>query len=455
MCSLKLVKPVQKTDMKTKDQTGNPTNTILSDASVLQFIERYLKLTQGFLFDESVETAYAQVVSSTQTLFQPRASLLVIKNRDTDVYEWTASSGIAKNLRQTYDEYPILKKETPWLFDLLQQEKTIQVSQLEEHLSLREIFAQTQQGIIAALLKRNDQIFGILWLQDPGEETIKQAGQIGFYLFGRLTSLYLGREQVMQALQSQKQEVEKLTSELVKSEKLAMAGQMAGVVAHQVRNPLSVINGHLQMMLAELKEDSPMAATMETLCQKIRETDQTIRGLMELSRPLELNMRKATLVSSIETVRTYIRTKCEKQQVELVVGIPTELPKVWFDERQLQKCVLDICTNALQAMPEGGKLALAAASFGKRVEIRIQDSGSGLPKEVISRIFEPFFTTRTQGKGLGLYNVKRICDEMGVELSARNAQGGGALFKMEFQVSAEKPAPLFQTLRRESKRYNG
>jgi signal transduction histidine kinase len=124
-------------------------------------------------------------------------------------------------------------------------------------------------------------------------------------------------------------------------------------VAHHIRNPLSVISANIQMMLMKDRPNEPHAQILNLLLKKVEETDATVRELMEVAKPLALNMKKASLVKSLKNLEQFILARCQAQKVDLEVKLGENLPEVWLDETQFQRCLLDICLNALQEMPQG------------------------------------------------------------------------------------------------------
>jgi signal transduction histidine kinase len=234
---------------------------------------------------------------------------------------------------------------------------------------------------------------------------------------------------------------------MVNRERLAILGQLAAAVAHQIRNPLSVIGAHVELMMGELGEGHGHYGTLSTISRKVSQTESIIRELMELARPLALQLSRCNLHDRLESIARFIAPKCRLQKVEVRVESEESLPQVWLDATQFERCLLDLAINALQQMPSGGVLDLACRRInGSEIELCVQDSGPGIRAEHMKRIFEPFFSLRPGGTGLGLYNVRRICQEMGIEISVENGPNGGASFNLVLPLCEEKPAPIFSSL---------
>jgi signal transduction histidine kinase len=165
---------------------------------------------------------------------------------------------------------------------------------------------------------------------------------------------------------------------------------------------------------------------------------------MDLSQPIELTMKRQSLLASCQTVTRFIEPRCLAKQVKLDLALPDEslAPEVWFDESQFQRCLLDLCLNSLSELKPGGRLALAVEPEGFWLRVVVEDNGAGVPPDMKTKVFQPFVTTKAKSSGLGLFNVQRICHAMGVEIQIEDAKPQGARFVLSFPVSQDKPSPL-------------
>jgi signal transduction histidine kinase len=265
-------------------------------------------------------------------------------------------------------------------------------------------------------------------------------------LLSQQLALLLRNAQLVKTLSERNRQLASATASLLHNEKLALTGKMAAAVAHQVRNPLSVIGANVQLLMSRRNPEDPEHAVMEVLLEKVRETNATIHQLMELARPLVMQMARGRLEENISAVMRFVQPRCDGQGVELRIMVMPGLPDVWLDAQQLQRCLMDLCLNAVQAMPGGGRLVIAVVNFGTRVELRVEDTGPGISADMRASLFEPFSTNKTKNTGLGLYNVKRVCDAMGVEIKADQAEPHGASFRLSFPVLKNQPQPILESV---------
>jgi len=210
--------------------------------------------------------------------------------------------------------------------------------------------------------------------------------------------------------------------QLVHRERLAAIGELAAVVAHEVRNPLGVIFNSVGAIRRMLKDDPQSRTIVDILDEEANRLNHIVGDLLDFARP-------ATPSLHVERVEAILDAAAEAALGEARQGVEVErkyeetLPNVRIDSRLMRQAFLNVVLNAVQAMPQGGKLTLCLGIEGSGVRVEIGDTGPGIPADVRTRIFEPFFTTRATGTGLGLAVVKRIVDghrgEIRVETSPR------------------------------------
>jgi signal transduction histidine kinase len=386
---------------------------------------------------------YTKTLDLAIRLSGANKGLLLLANPDSGLFEIEASHGFSTLELDSYLEIPLFDKEYPILIDQLKRNSN--PAALADHPLLCDWFpAQAKSHSHVLAMKRGEELEGLLLLsggqcEAPVEDrTLTEV----LYSFAQHALVAVTNARLFEQLKGKSQALEAATVSLVETEKLALAGQMSGSVAHQLRNPLSVISASVQLLMQDSQEGSEEYKAMELVCQKVSDMDATISVLQELAKPLNLNMKLCEVSDSLRTIQRFISQRCASQGVELALGLPPDLPKVWMDETRFQRGLLDLCVNALQELPKGGHLVLAAANFGTRVEVRIEDDGPGIANELLAKLFEPFFSTKAKGSGLGLYNVKRVADAMGVTLEVRNLEPRGASFRFNFIISQEKPQPI-------------
>ncbi|MCG7217785.1 PAS domain-containing sensor histidine kinase [Paenibacillus mucilaginosus] len=232
----------------------------------------------------------------------------------------------------------------------------------------------------------------------------------------------------------------KRTEELLRSsEKLAVAGQLAAGVAHEIRNPLTSLKGFTQFMKAgaQYKEQY-----LDIMMSELDRIEQIISELLLLARPQAVTYRTKPLEPILTHVISLLEPQANLQNVELLASIPSGLPPVYCEENHLKQVFINLMKNALEAMPRGGRLELAAsASEEDGVCVTLEDNGPGIPAELLKRLGEPFFTTKEKGSGLGLMVSQKIVAEHGGRLSVDSREGGGTTVTVVLPQASERTDP--------------
>lgn len=230
--------------------------------------------------------------------------------------------------------------------------------------------------------------------------------------------------------------------ELIRKERLATMGELAGSVAHGVRNPLSGIRASAQM--ARQQTDDP--AVKETLTSIISESDrleQRVRALLDFSRPFQPTIAAVDVASILESVRRSIEPHAQRLGVEIEISVEPDSASAACDGNFLEEALLELAGNALRIMGEaGGHLRFSSGESDDQIWIRVEDDGAGIPENVRSRVFDLFFTTRPDGTGMGLAVVKRIIDALGGTISVRSELGRGTTFEISLPLVAQPASQL-------------
>lgn len=229
-----------------------------------------------------------------------------------------------------------------------------------------------------------------------------------------------------------------------KIDRLVSLGELSAYVAHEIRNPLTGIRTTVQFVGSKFKSADPRREDLDDVIKELDRIEQIITGLLMFARPPAARPQPCDLHQVLEKTLAMIELQLVDSQVSVQREWTEEMPLVYADPDLSQQVFLNLCLNALQAMPEGGSLTVATAVRRYRtrrsmVDISFRDTGVGIPRDLIEKIFDPFFTTRSTGTGLGLPISVQIVREVGGVITAKNNAGGGATFRVSFPVPAEPP----------------
>jgi len=226
-------------------------------------------------------------------------------------------------------------------------------------------------------------------------------------------------------------ERKRLEKQVQDSERLAAIGATAGMVGHDIRNPLQSITSDVYLVKSELdvvpegEEKENMKESLEGIQKNIDYVNKIVQDLQDYARPLKPAAKELDLenvcreVLQKSTVPKIIKTSCL---------IDKEAQQVTADPEILRRILTNLVTNAVQAMPKGGKLTLKGRIHENELLITVQDTGQGIPNDIKKKLFTPLFTTKSKGQGFGLAVVKRMTESLGGTVSFESTEGKGTTF---------------------------
>ncbi|OGR00759.1 MAG: hypothetical protein A2511_11715 [Deltaproteobacteria bacterium RIFOXYD12_FULL_50_9] len=229
--------------------------------------------------------------------------------------------------------------------------------------------------------------------------------------------------------------IKKMEDQIRQAEKMAAIGEMAAGVAHEFRNPLAAISGAAQMLTQEIDNRPTCQGLMNIINRECDRMERTISDFLRFARPLSPKKDWFSLTElSGESLFTLKHTPAYHERCKIVIDIPADL-SCWGDRQQINQVLVNILSNACNALSEqGGKILVAARERKEKdsenILITVSDNGPGISENILLKIFEPFFTTRENGNGLGLAVVQQIIESHGGTITAGNQTPNGAIFRI-------------------------
>jgi signal transduction histidine kinase len=226
-----------------------------------------------------------------------------------------------------------------------------------------------------------------------------------------------------------------LRESLARAERVAALGQVAANVAHQAGTPLNLVSGYVQMIREDPAVDERLRARLETVERQIHQVERVLRSLLDSARaPSGFEVVSAGDV--VARVRELAQPRLSRARIALETHIAPQLPAIRADITQLEMALLNLLTNALDAMPQGGTLTISATPHDSGVRIELADTGPGIPAHILDRLFGLWVTTKPagQGSGLGLAIVREVVRAHGGTVSAYN-RSQGAVFVIDLPAA--------------------
>ncbi len=234
-------------------------------------------------------------------------------------------------------------------------------------------------------------------------------------------------------------ELSRLQGELVAQERLSVLGEAAGVVAHEVRNPLGAILNVVAVLKREARLGPIGTSAVAMMEEEATRLDDIVRDLLDVVRPFELRPRPLHLGELARRTVMLLAGVSEAARAQVHFEEAEELPLIQADEALLQLALTNLLRYTLRSSPEGGTVRLEVAPCPSGVCIVMEDQGAGLSGVDAQRVFQPFFTSRATGAGLGLAVVRRVVLAHGGTVNVRERPGGGARFELLLPLSPSEP----------------
>ena len=245
----------------------------------------------------------------------------------------------------------------------------------------------------------------------------------------------------------------RLEAMLAYSRKLVALGRLTAGIAHEVKNPLNAMMIHLELLRTKIQKgmiapqavaagalglsDAPVARQsgamehVEVIEAEIRRLDEVLQGFLKFARPEDLKLQATSMSMLFEEIQPVIEPEAAANGVKIVPQCGAQAPMVNGDAAMLRQVFINLAINACQAMPNGGTLRLTCGpAAGNRVEVRVEDTGVGIPPENLEKIFDLYFTTKDHGSGIGLSMVYRIIQLHDGEVEVQSTPGRGTTFRV-------------------------
>ncbi|QHW30985.1 PAS domain S-box protein [Paenibacillus rhizovicinus] len=225
-------------------------------------------------------------------------------------------------------------------------------------------------------------------------------------------------------------ELSRLRDELGRMERLSLVGQMAASITHEIRNPLAVIRGFVQLM-GERSPDN-QKEYYRIVIEELDRANCIINDFLSLAQNRVIEKNSRSLHDIINEILPLLWADANMRGQSLELKLADYIPMLMLNEKEMKQLILNLSRNGMEAMDQHGILSLETATFENYVELRVTDTGSGIPKEKLEHLFEPFYTTKSHGTGLGLPLCLSIMERHGGVIQVESKEGTGTTFVVRF-----------------------
>jgi hypothetical protein len=251
-----------------------------------------------------------------------------------------------------------------------------------------------------------------------------------------LTMEFLGETSGMLIRLRDPEATRQIGRQLQTADRLSAISRLTSGVAHEVKNPLNAILMHVELAKIKLAHgDYDLNPQMEVLTNEILRLDRVVKTFLDFTRPVQLNLADVPLADFVNELADLARPQAAANSIEVTVENSTEPVSITIDPDLFKQAVLNIVVNAIEAMPEGGRLGFWSGIVGDQAEIRISDTGSGIADELRDKIYNLYFTTKQQGSGIGLSMTFRIVQLHDGTIDFASEAGKGTTFSLRLPVA--------------------
>lgn len=255
------------------------------------------------------------------------------------------------------------------------------------------------------------------------------------------------RTRAEEALRAKDEELQAMTQQLWQTAKLATMGKLAAEVAHELNNPLTAIGLRTELLQADIPTGNPARKDLDVIAFAVAEMRALVSNLLQSSRRSQPQKSAVDVGDEVDKTLALIDHHLLNHRVTVAKEVAENLPWAMADRQQIRQVLLNLFTNASDAMPQGGTLTVRGYArqtngTGPAVVLEISDTGEGIPPEILSKVWESFFTTKAEGKGtgLGLAICRRIMEEHGgkIEIESEGVPGKGATVRLTLPWAGEQ-----------------
>ena len=244
------------------------------------------------------------------------------------------------------------------------------------------------------------------------------------------------REELIRLLMHANEELRAAQARLIEAERFAAIGELSAAVAHGIRNPLAGIKAAAQFASLDIPDDHPLRENISDIIGEVDKLEARIKTLLNFAKPFEPQPAPCRVEPIVRDAVASLRSQVAAQGIDVVVDVDPALPEMQLDYAQIEQVLLALLSNAVEAMPGGGRISISGrvTDNGQHLRLEVIDTGPGIAPDQLQGIFKLFFTTKSSGTGLGLAVAKKIIERHGGTIAVESEIGKGTRFTIELPL---------------------
>jgi len=309
------------------------------------------------------------------------------------------------------------------------------------------IVAGVHSEITAPLLTQGRRVIGVINIESKQPDAFSQDDLELLAMLASLVARVWDNATLYEALRRRNEELSEsyrrlrhAQAKLLQQERLALLGQMAAIVAHEIRNPLTAIRGFVQRIRRSFPEGNRQCRYCQIILEEVDKLNRVTRDITDFAGRPTPELKPTDVSGLLDTVLVMAEQQASEKQINIEKQYDA-VPPIPLDERQMQQVFSNIVRNAIQATPPGGRIVVGAEGEDDGLHVFVSDNGPGVSEDVRQHMFDPFFTTRTHGTGLGLALVQKIVESHRGRVEVASEPGRGATFTVILPTQIAQGAP--------------
>ncbi len=419
-------------------------------------VSKYTHVLSSLL---KVKNIASHLMNTISKAFPVKSALLYVVDKNSGLYKVIGSipHRTTRDVKEEIkpDEYNILIKVLYEERKEIFREDIISLEKYESNRAeLLDIFSEFKASIVFPLFFKGD-LLGILFIGEKESEQAYTTKDVKFLsTIVDQVAIAIENSFSFEVIESYAKELEEknkilkdIQQQLIHTEKMSAIGYLAAGIAHEIRNPLNIIEGaryYLSTRLADLQGDDSIQEYLEYIQGEIIRTNRLIDQLLNFSKESQTKFESLDVNNLVDNVLVLSRKQIDDANITLTKSFAERLPTVYADSGQLWQVIVNILINAIQAMDDGGEIAIETGVIGELngsgnsyVYIKFRDNGCGVKEEDLPRIFDPFFTNKPEGTGLGLSISYKIIESFKGSILASSKVGKGSIFIIQIPINGE------------------